>query len=1460
MLLLNTLKRRLNSSLVLLLLFLFIAPSYVLSEPVFNKVNINQANGQPCPLIIREGDLCPNLCVSDYSLCPPAFNNNSCPENTQLCIDGSCAQVCDEMLPNPCLCGYRDPPNYSFLLKSCRRFDSIQAAYDRNDLTTILKTCESNFNFTSNTAVWGDWDLSLKDTSFWAGSFCPPQPIASYTYKEPLWISIFSILAIQFSIILSWYLFKSKAEYNIKKIRNDAYRNSPPHLYSSAQGKASPENSSSSSSSQNNSGSTQKYSDKPKNMNSTSPEPTSIGPKLDVKGYNSHFFGTLVFYSVMATTVSWFILMIIFVCNYYGVNGSPSSLAYGDNALLNRTFIYIWCFTTAWIFSVRVFMHRIRNFFRIETFASESRYIQIEYKHHTINLSNDESSNISKRVKRAEENFKSFFGLDCHVTTCPIHITLKNNKYFQYQCTRFVLNEETLVFEPFQFTFGETNELVRRKISGLSSSEAQMRLELVGFNFIEVFIPKAISSLAIEFTNIFYLYQGLILWLYYYLSYYIIGIIDTVIIIFSALVKVYIRRKSDFDVKRMAEHEDIVNVLRDGQWQDISTKFIVPGDIYRVDNCKIIPCDSVLLGGSAVIDESSLTGEPLPIRKFPIPDDSSSFSPMANKTNSLFAGTTVTQTMYVTNVPEGFTDPIALSLSTGTQTDRGQLVQKILFPVPVSFILNEQLRIVFVILGFYSIFAFALGLWFLRASTTAAWYYGMFSVSQLINPLLPAALVIGQSVAASRLRKNGVNCIDLSRIMMVGKVQVFCFDKTGTLTKDNLEFYGGLCSNMNHTHQANQNDNDTNNPEFITFEENFNDFHELMQIGCATCHTTTLINDGRLIGNPVDIEMFKASNWVIQPTANVGALDTITSPENTKSFDIIKRFEFIHARASMSIVIKDVNTGLVHVFVKGSFERLQNTFKSGTVPNDYITRCNKLAREGGYVLSLGHRTLNESEVSEIQDMTRDEVEKDCEFVGLVVFKNLLKSDSAEAISKLKDGDIRTVMITGDTALTGIFIARQAGMIPENTGILLADVDSGGNLFWVDVDTEEAVSQEFVDTNAKDFYRHSGSSSIVETAVYGQVQRYELAMTGKAFNLLQNTNLLDTYLLNTRVFARMLPNDKVECVKSIMGYCITAMCGDGGNDCGALRVAHAGLALSDAEASIVSPFSSKSKSIMSCVELSIQGRAAMATSLAAYRFLIQFGQSVTLIKIFTFYFSVGLTQNVWIMVDAFIAVGMSFSVSLLKPTKSLSSRRPTARLLGPNVLFGTIGIVLINLLFLSGGFVWLYGKNWFRCNEFDAKLIDISKWWLLGDNFETEVIAFIGLMQLVTSAFIVNFGFKFRRRWYTNYTLFTFWIVFIVVLSFTILADPNWLGCRMRFNCGTPDVLVGLGYPRPSYKIDTYNIPLGHNVFPKSDRLQIWVISICNVIAIIFWESLVILGPTREFIRKRFPLKRLKLQL
>jgi cation-transporting ATPase 13A3/4/5 len=52
----------------------------------------------------------------------------------------------------------------------------------------------------------------------------------------------------------------------------------------------------------------------------------------------------------------------------------------------------------------------------------------------------------------------------------------------------------------------------------------------------------------------------------------------------------------------------------------------------------------------------------------------------------------------------------------------------------------------------------------------------MFAIAQLVSPLLPAALVVGQSVAAGRLRDKKIFCVDLPRILMAGKSKFHLFE------------------------------------------------------------------------------------------------------------------------------------------------------------------------------------------------------------------------------------------------------------------------------------------------------------------------------------------------------------------------------------------------------------------------------------------------------------------------------------------------------------------------------------------------------------------------------------------------------------------------------------------------------------------------------------------------------------
>ncbi|RCI04952.1 hypothetical protein CU098_012269, partial [Rhizopus stolonifer] len=754
--------------------------------------------------------------------------------------------------------------------------------------------------------------------------------------------------------------------------------------------------------------------------------------------------------------------------DYYGyaAQNVPFGLFYNSYDLSSKAFCLAWFLATSWYLFINVARSKIQNYFRIAVPFEQADYIEIKKPRRVIQMKHEasEQHGLMHFLAFLETGTRQLLGFDTLTMTVPI-IRCSNEKYFEFQSTRYHFDLARQSFQPVNvnaFFSWHPQDLVQMD-QGLEETVATSRLDIVGPNFIAVNVPSFPKALWQELTGFFYVYQLMILWCYFYLAYWQIGVSDTCVILLAAFIKVVVRLRSEKRVKKMAEHVDTCNVLRDKQWKaDTTTASLVPGDIIQIQSNQIVPVDAVILKGDIIVDESSLTGEPLPIRKFPLrlsnnSSDIMPFDPQSStgKNNSLFAGTTVKQCT---------SDAIALVLRTRTDTDKGQLIQRILFPQPVSFIFNEQLKLVFCLLLIWAIVLLGVGAWWLGGTGMTAWFYGTVCAAQVMNPLLPAILVVGQSVAAGRLKKKGVFCVDFPRILMAGKVQVFCFDKTGTLTNEGLEFYGVQPS------------------KDATFEDLHHDFHSLkahflLQMGLSCCHSVTMLNS-QYIGNPVDIVMFKATEATITDTDEIHSTSLPT-------LKVLQRFEFQHARASMSIAVKDMSTGHVHVFCKGSFERMAETNRH--IPADFDRQTSEHARVGCYVLGMAHRDLGvltpEQEADIRNNWTRDQLESNLEFIGLVLFKNLLKTDTTPAIQQIKNGDVRVVMITGDNAMTGAFIGKQCGLVPsQTTSIVLGDmVTSKGDdyLVWADIETGQSIT---------DIHPAIQSGS-------------ELAVTGKAFRWL-----------------------------------------------------------------------------------------------------------------------------------------------------------------------------------------------------------------------------------------------------------------------------------------------------------------------------------------------------------------------
>ncbi|KAI9598633.1 hypothetical protein BDF19DRAFT_410707 [Syncephalis fuscata] len=1352
------------STLLCLNLAILLSPTSAI--PVFNSINSVDTSGNVCPRMPARNQACPLLCVRDPLRDCPELVRPACPKGKRFCGDGTCQSSCRGIV-NACTCGGSATSsgglsNEYYLPCMANQLTNIPLLDREKRKEQIISSCASDLQLDLGNIGNATGDPLADNAPQHAWLQCPLRDPPKFSFTEATFIAIYVYLGVLVALLSCWQLYKRFYE---SKTMAHEISNVLPSKYNTNLSNDTKTRSRTSSS-------VQEKAHRPSDISFESSALTSNEGSVvsnddsDCKfhGYYTSFIGLLAYSVLHLTTLIFFVILAVIVADYYGAVTGVDFGVLLTSDISSVTFIAIWHVLAVWLVTLNFLHPRLRNYFRLRTILSRAQFVQVAKTQPTMIMLTDDHETrdlsfidrVMKFVSKLEQWFVKLVGANVIIQSVPVQVTTNGRRYFEFQCTRYVQDSVTGKFAPYTHNLGRTYGELRSHASGLAANAATQLRDLLGPNFIRVDVPSFIAALFQEFRAFFYIYQVMCLWVWYYFAYANMAAVQTVVIFVSALVKVVIRLHSERKVKRLAEHRDVCRVFREGEWRtNLSTTELVPGDVIEIvsNTKKSMPCDAVILSGEVIVDESSLTGESMPIRKFAMrPEESNvAFQPHgSSKSVMLFSGTTVLQTTKSSSAEkDNFSGVTALVVATNTATDKGKLVRKILFPAPVSFVFNEHLRVVICILLLWGFICFCLTMWLMGRGDAGSWFYGIFAISYVMSPLLPATLVVGQSVAAARLRRKQIFCIDLPRVMIAGKVRVFCFDKTGTLTKEGLDYYG-VQSVATSTSFGNESSVFTND-----CQPSVEHLPRLVQIALASCHAVSAV-DGRLIGNPVDIEQFRATGWQLQKEAQPGFLDTLI-PSITSAASVgipvhvVKRFEFVHARASMSVVVQDPSDGHLHIFMKGSFERVKDACNANSLPLDYDEKAAKYAAEGCYVLALGHCDLGPIAPDAVTEMTRDDLERNCNFIGLLLFKNQLKHDTTTAITELKEGDTRTVMITGDNALTGVYIARQCGMLPHGVRVLLADEpkkdlksnlelssNPSSRLYWKDI-----VTGEFIDD--------------VEAALADQAAPpTELAVTGKAFAILQQTGQIRRLLLHTRVFARMTPEDKVQCVQLHMERAITAMCGDGGNDCGALRVAHCGIALSNAEASIVSPFSTGNPSIDSCVELLRQGRAALATSFTGYKFLVTYGEVMAFRGIMQSYFSVVMSQWIYVLIDSIITVGLSFALTQAQPARRLAALRPTARLFGAQTLSSVVGQVAINIAFLFGAFGLLYRQSWFRCHEFDSRSVDNRKWWLLGDNYEAQNIACITLFQFLAAAFAYNFGHRFRRTWWRNWVFVVFW--------------------------------------------------------------------------------------------------------
>lgn len=93
-------------------------------------------------------------------------------------------------------------------------------------------------------------------------------------------------------------------------------------------------------------------------------------------------------------------------------DGSVNGTAYGiflSSDLSSKIFCAVWHLSTAWLIAVNFSRHRMRNYFRIESIAHESKYVQIEKPQEQV-IFLDDGGKLIKRFQHVEAKLKKYFG------------------------------------------------------------------------------------------------------------------------------------------------------------------------------------------------------------------------------------------------------------------------------------------------------------------------------------------------------------------------------------------------------------------------------------------------------------------------------------------------------------------------------------------------------------------------------------------------------------------------------------------------------------------------------------------------------------------------------------------------------------------------------------------------------------------------------------------------------------------------------------------------------------------------------------------------------------------------------------------------------------------------------------------------------------------------------------------
>ena len=658
---------------------------------------------------------------------------------------------------------------------------------------------------------------------------------------------------------------------------------------------------------------------------------------------------------------------------------------------------------------------------------------------------------------------------------------------FEYNLFKYVYSPRTDEFEALNYYIKTTNSMIVDKYStGLNPNEITYMRNIFGICDLDVKLSSCCKILFNELTDPYYLWILIIVLIFVFTGYLLYGIAIFLVFAIAILIGVLETRKNMKHIEEISRYSCPVKVYRKNENNEvmegveIDSTELVPGDVYELPEEGLsLPCDTIIISGSAIINESMLTGESTPVIKVRMIGTNDIY----DTTNSsyekfiLFAGTKIIQKRKIGN-----NKIMGIVFNSGYNTFKGNLIRGILHPKKEkSQFIHDSIKYI-IIMSIFTLVGFGVVLKFLivdHKNSAGEIVYRFFDLFGTAVPAsLPACLVIGVSMGISRLKDKKIMCIQRDRLNRSGEINILVFDKTGTLTEDHLDIKGFVTTKINGNKkfefnkftESCENYSNTVIEHFKRADKSIKDFNkDLLQyyVEClACCHQLTYVKE-KLLGDPIDIQMFESTGWILKENNSADNNNSVNSLilnyirpkceedmvlsfqdnnnlneklKNRYEIAIAKRFDFSSKLQRMTVIGKNINEDFFKVFCKGSPEKIKELCDPSTIPESFDETLNNYTTRGYRVLGMAAKSLKMS-FKQSQEIRRDIVEKNMIFLGLLIVQNKLKEKTKECLEKFDNADLRMVMATGDNILTAICVSKDCNLIRKNQEMISCSIEN-----------------------------------------------------------------------------------------------------------------------------------------------------------------------------------------------------------------------------------------------------------------------------------------------------------------------------------------------------------------------------------------------------------------------------------